>query len=95
MRFRIERAEAPHKWTGIFTDRRGKEQRISFGASGMDDLTITGDRRRKSLYLARHRTREDWNNPTTAGALSRWILWETPSLTQNVILFRKRFDLTE
>jgi hypothetical protein len=91
--FRIEKADPPHKWVGIFTDKDGDETRVKFGASGYDDLTISKDRRRKSLYLARHRTRENWNDPKTAGSLSRWILWNTPNLEQNVRDFKKRFNL--
>lgn len=95
MRFKIEKAEPPHKWVGIFTDERKNERRIPFGATGYTDLTLSRDRRRKSLYLERHRKNEDWSDPYTAGALSRWILWETPNLQQNVKDFRKRFNLTE
>ena len=95
MRFRIEKAEAPHKWVGIFTDERRQERRIPFGAAGYSDLTINRDRRRRSMYLARHRKNENWNDPYSAGALSRWILWETPNLEQNVKMFRSKFNLTE
>lgn len=95
MKFRLEKADSPHKYVGVFTDEDGKETRVKFGASGYSDLTQHRDRRRRSLYLARHRKNENWNSPMTAGALSRWILWETPSLEQNVKLFRSRFNLTE
>lgn len=93
MKFRIEEASPPHKWIGIFTDERRNERRIPFGASGYSDLTISKDYRRKSLYLARHRKNENWRDMYSAGALSRWILWETPSITQNVKLFKSRFNL--
>lgn len=95
MKFRIEKAQPPHRYVGIFTDEKGEEKRIPFGSSSYDNLTIHHDRRRRSLYLARHRKNENWNNPQTAGALSRWILWETPNLEQNVKLFRSKFNLTE
>ena len=95
MRFRIEKAEPPHKWQGVFTDERKREIRIPFGAAGYQDLTQHHDRRRKTLYLARHRKNEDWTDPKTAGALSRWILWETPNIEQNVKLFRSKFNLSE
>lgn len=93
MKFRIEKTDPPHKYVGIFTDEKRQERRIPFGAAGYSDLTIHHDRRRKSLYLARHRKNENWNDPMTAGALSRWILWETPNLEQNVKLFKRRFNL--
>lgn len=93
MKFRIEPAESPYKWYGVFTDEKRRETRIPFGASGYQDLTMHRDRRRRTLYLARHRKNENWNDPQTAGALSRWILWETPNLDQNVKLFKRRFNL--
>ena len=32
---------------------------------------------------------EDWNDPMTAGALSRWILWGKPSLRESFNDFKK------
>jgi Family of unknown function (DUF5754) len=93
MKFRIEKADAPHKWFGVFTDEKRRETRIPFGAAGYQDLTQHHDRRRKTLYLARHRKNENWNDPQTPGALSRWILWHTPNLEQNVKQFKSRFNL--
>lgn len=93
MRFRIEQAEPPHKYVGIFTDEQGDETRVKFGAAGYEDLTQHHDRRRRSLYLARHRKNESWNRPMTAGSLSRWLLWDTPSLEQNIKNFKRRFHL--
>lgn len=94
MKFTIEKASPPHKWVGVFTEEDGTTKRIPFGAVGYEDLTLSRDRRKKSLYLARHRSRENWNQPQTAGSLSRWILWETPSLQENIRSFRRRFNLS-
>ena len=94
MKFTIEKAEKPHKWVGIFTDDDGKETKISFGASSYQDYTQHKNPIRRTQYLVRHRTREDWTDPMTAGALSRWILWETPSIEKNVRLFKERFNLS-
>ena len=51
-----------------------------FGSAGMSDYTKHNDDERKKLYLARHKKNEDWNNYMTAGALSRWILWEEKNI---------------
>ena len=65
-----------------------------FGARGMSDYTKHGDEERMERYLARHdNDREDWTDPTTAGALSRWILWNKPSLSASFNDFKKRFNL--
>jgi len=44
--------------------------------------------------LIRHKARENWNDPTTAGALSRYLLWgPSTSFAENLSNFKKRFDL--
>ena len=80
------------KYMAVF-EKNGRPLTTHFGAKGMSDMTQHGDPERRLAYLKRHRANEDWNDPTSAGALSRWILWETPSLRRNIELFRSRFDL--
>ena len=36
---------------------------------------------------------EDWNDVTSAGALSRWILWNKPTIEASKADFKKRFNL--
>ena len=66
---------------------------IHFGAAGMSDFTKHRDPKRKERYLKRHQAREDWNNPLTAGALSRWILWNKETLKASIEDFENRFKL--
>ena len=63
---------------------------ISFGAKGMDDYTITKDDEQKKRYIDRHKSRENWNDPTTAGYLSRWILWAKPTIEESIKDLNKR-----
>ena len=81
------------KLMAIFDLKSGRKKTIHFGASGMSDYTIHKDPKRKERYMKRHRKREDWNNPLTAGALSRWILWGEPTLDASIKDFKKRFNL--
>lgn len=67
---------------------------IHFGSAGMSDFTINKDEDRKKLYLDRHRKNEDWSNPRTAGALSRWILWNKPTRRASISDFKSRFNLS-
>jgi hypothetical protein len=96
MKFTLEPAtDSTHKWVGVFTDETTKdERRIPFGAKGMSDYTLNKNPLRRQSYLSRHRSREDWTNPMTAGALSRWILWESTSIQEAVRKFRRRFSLS-
>ena len=54
---------------------------ISFGASNYSDFTKHKDPKRKETYIARH-SKEDWSKSNIASPawMSRYILWEKPSL---------------
>ena len=69
------------------------EKIIHFGGKGYSDYTIHKNPARKQMYLTRHRIRENWKEPLTPGALSRWILWNKPSLESSVRDYEKRFNL--
>ena len=66
---------------------------IHFGASGMSDFTKHKDIKRKERYLKRHKARENWKDPMTAGALSRWILWNKNTLSASIQDYKRRFKL--
>ena len=79
------------RYTAVF-NYHGKKKKVNFGDSRYDNYTIHKDDERKRLYLLRH-TKEDWNNPMTAGALSRWILWNRKTLNESIDDYRKKFKL--
>ena len=81
------------KYMALFTDKKIKKT-IHFGADGFSDFTIHRDNQRKERYLKRHRKRENWNNPMTAGSLSRYILWNKTSLKESIKDYKKRFSLS-
>jgi hypothetical protein len=82
------------KMTAIFYNKEGKKiKTIHFGYSPMSDYTIHKDNERKERYLNRHKARENWNDPMTAGALSRWVLWNKKSLIGSIRDFKKKFGL--
>lgn len=82
------------KYMAIFFDDNNKRiKTIHFGAKGMSDFTIHKDKERKERYLKRHQKRENWNDPKTAGALSKWILWNKPTLKGSIRDYKKRFNL--
>jgi hypothetical protein len=64
-----------------------------FGATGYSDFTKHKDPERKKRYESRHRSRENWKNPKSAGALSKWILWNKPSLKASVSDYKRRFNM--
>jgi hypothetical protein len=81
------------KYTAVF-EKDGREKTISFGAVGYPDFTKPPhDENKKNLYLKRHSKREDWNNPLTAGSLSKHILWNKSSLKESIKDFKKKFGV--
>ncbi len=66
-----------------------------FGLAGASDFTKHGDTARRDRYDTRHKAREDWTAPLTNGALSKWILWNKPSLSASFSDYRKRFNYKE
>ena len=70
-----------------------KLKKVNFGDIRYDNYTVHKDVERKRLYLLRHRTNEDWNNPMSKGSLSRYILWNKTSLEESIKDFKKRFNL--
>jgi hypothetical protein len=79
-----------HKYVAEFDN---PHQIIKFGAFGYEDYTQHHDLRRKKMYLLRHRRNEDWEDPRTAGALSRWVLWNKPSLKDSINDYAKKFHM--
>lgn len=63
-----------------------------FGAKGYSDYTIHKDPERKKRYINRHRSRENWGNLKSAGALSLYILWNKPSLNASISDYKKRLS---
>ena len=87
------------KYVATF-EKDGRTNTTKFGAKNYKDYTIyyktqgkaEADKRR-TAYIARHSKSENFTDPTTAGALSRYILWEKPSITSAISAFRKRFNI--
>jgi hypothetical protein len=93
----ISVSDRDKKYKAVFKDKDGhKVKTTHFGAKGMSDYTKHKDKERKKRYLKRHNpkvTKEDWTKPTTPGALSRYILWNKPSLSGSIKDFKRQFNL--
>lgn len=71
--------------------KTGRTKTVHFGFFGMSDFLKHGDPQRKQRYINRHRKRENWRNPMTAGALSLYILWNKPTLKASIADYKRRF----
>lgn len=79
------------RFVAIFKDGT----KIHFGQSNAFTYIDGADKAKRLAYLKRHNTgREDWSNPRSAGALSRWILWgDFSNINGNIADFKRRFSL--
>lgn len=80
------------KYMAIFYENGKKIKTTHFGAAGMSDYTKHKDPARKQRYMNRHKANEHWSKPMTAGSLSRYILWNKPSLKASIQDYKKRFN---
>jgi hypothetical protein len=90
----VKKSHRPEKKFDAVFIRDGREKTISFGAAGMSDFTKHKNVTRRARYLKRHSGMgEKWSQPDTAGALSRWILWNKPTFAASLADFRRRFKV--
>lgn len=92
----IKKSSKPEKkLMAVFSkDGESRTKTIHFGSKGMDDYTKTKDKNQRTRYLNRHRARENWSVPDTAGSLSKHILWgDSTSRKENINKFKKKFKL--
>lgn len=87
-------SKAGKKWTAYFEDTKtGRTKTTHFGASGMEDYTQHKDPERKERYRQRHKKDLRTDDPTRAGYLSYYILWNKTSMAESIRDYRKRFGL--
>lgn len=87
---------AGKKMMAIFYDEAKKKIKTThFGQENASDYILHNDLQRKMNYISRHKEREDWTDYMTAGALSRWILWNKPTLSASIKDYITMFKLKE
>ena len=79
------------KLMAVYSD--GKQ--VHFGATGYSDYTKHKDPARKQRYDMRHKSRENWGKSgyRSPGSLSKWILWNKPSLRASIADYKRKFNL--
>jgi hypothetical protein len=71
-----------------------QKKEVYFGAKGYNDYTLGATDGQRMAYIARHKVNENFEDPLTAGSLSRYILWgDSRNIDENVASFKKRFDV--
>lgn len=89
----VESDKPEKKLMAVFQSDSGRTKTVHFGQRSADDYTITKDKAQRERYLNRHKANEDWSNPTSAGALARFVLWSSTTIAGGIRNYRKRFNL--
>lgn len=86
------------KLMATFVTAKGSKV-VHFGGAGCQDYTKYSEidpvlaRKKRMQYIARHRVNEDWSDPTTPATLSRFILWERPTIISAITAYKRRFKV--
>jgi hypothetical protein len=93
------------KWRATFVDKKTGEvlKSTDFGATGYRDYTLMSDKKTqhyepslqerlkvRSLYQARHKN-DKLDDPSSAGALSYFVLWNKPTIEASVQDYARKF----
>lgn len=70
-----------------------ERKKVHFGYAGSQTFLDHNDEKKKDAYIARHKVKENFNNPMSAAALARWINWNKTTLSASIADFKKRFNL--
>jgi len=82
------------KYMAIFYEGDKKVKTTHFGQAGADDYTITKNKEQRDRYRTRHKKDLDTKDPTKAGYLSWFILWNKPTIKESIKDYKKRFNFT-
>ena len=93
MRVDIKKSDKKEKkYQATFTDDDNKKKTIHFGSAGMEDYTLTGDKKQRERYRARTKKVYDKAEPMSASRLSYEIAWgNSTSLATNIKNYKKKY----
>ena len=103
MKYKFIKLQTPnndkYKYEAVFINlETNKEKKVPFGASLYNDYIIynkIGSKeeadKHKERYIKRHDKIGDFENPITPASLSRYILWNKPTIGASLRDYLKRF----
>ena len=69
-----------------------RKKSTKFGAKGMSDYTKHKDNERRGRYISRHKKDLRTNDPTRAGYLSMYILWNKKTFKASLADYKRRLN---
>lgn len=89
-------SRASKKYEARFYEDGKEFKKVHFGASKYEDYTTHGDEERKENYIARHGATQEtiWaTDPYAPATLSRFVLWNKPTLEASWQDYKQKFNL--
>ncbi len=81
------------KWTAVFKSHTYYHKTVHFGDNRYEDYTQHKDNHRMIMYQKRHQ-HDLLDDPTSAGALSYYILWTRPDFRDGLINYLEHFNIS-
>lgn len=89
----INRSDKADKRYKVVVSDGKRKKTIHFGSKGASTFLEHKDLKIKNAWEARHKVRENWNDPFTAGFWAKWILWNETGLDKSIRDTEKRFNI--
>jgi hypothetical protein len=90
----VKSPQKDKKWRANFYDKENdKKKHTDFGASGYTDFLLSGNLEKRELYRERHKKDLKTGDPTRAGFLSYYLLWNKPTLVASVMDYKNKFNM--
>ena len=74
-------------------ETNGRKKVIHFGQAGAGDMTKHKNIQRRNRYIFRHYKDLKTKNPTKAGYLSMFVLWNKPTIASSISDYRRRLNI--
>lgn len=81
---KLTKSDNPKKKYKVVVESKDRKKTIHFGAKGMSDYTKHKDDERKKRYIDRHKKRENWSDPFSAGYWAKNILWNKKTIKESI-----------
>ena len=91
---RTNNHKSKKSFQAVFLKDNGKYKKVRFGTESNYVLNPSKTPADREAYIARHKVRENWNDPTSPGALSRFLLWgKSRRMKNNIKMYKKKFNI--
>lgn len=94
----ITKSDKPNKKMKATFQVGNREKTVYFGAAGYNDYTIYHSKdgkekadKMRNAYIARHSKISNFTDPMTPASLSRYVLWEAPTISGGIAAYKKRY----